>query len=396
MNKELLFNTFLQNNSLKSLTSLVSADTDCPVIITDNAFHIVACAGEEKLEDPELRLAVSHSELPLPMCAVIQQGLQREDPVSFNVSKHRCTAKNLSSDGVQLGFMLYFSLQSAQLEDGALGFAEKLIAKQFFAELNSSGSPGDTAFQILTELLDGKYNDKQIFEKRTAGTFLAHFSPERFVLIRRDETALDFESTPRLTEIMQKRFSASHPFLYSGEVIAFIHKDHDIDDLGAFSKDYGLKAVISPVIGCLYDLKKCYTLAGSVMKYLTDKNSGFSIAYADDYTALVRIMAENKDFSITHEGIKRLFLYDKNEKSELCLTLFTYLVCRRSVIDTAGRLFTHRNTVLYRMRKIRDEFLNDMCSPAELTDCFFSLCCALILLGHDELFIFKSDDRRGE
>ena len=61
MNKELLFNTFLQNNSLKSLTSLVSADTDCPVIITDNAFHIVACAGEEKLEDPELRLAVSHS-----------------------------------------------------------------------------------------------------------------------------------------------------------------------------------------------------------------------------------------------------------------------------------------------------------------------------------------------
>ena len=201
----------------------------------------------EKLDDPELRLAVSHSELPLPMCAVIQQGLQREDPVSFNVSKHRCTAKNLSSDGVQLGFMLYFPLQSAQLEDGTLGFAEKLIAKQFFAELNSSGSPGDTAFQILTELLDGKYNDKQIFEKRTAGTFLAHFSPERFVLIRRDETALDFESTPRLTEIM--RASARAIRFCIREVIAFIHKDHDIDDLGAFSKDYGLKAVISPVIG---------------------------------------------------------------------------------------------------------------------------------------------------
>ena len=391
MNKELLFDTFLQNNSLKSLTAFVSVNTNCPVIITDNAFHIVACAGEEMLSDEKLRLCVSHSELPLTICALIQQSLDKSIPVSFNVTGHRCVAKELSSDGVGLGFILYFPLQSAQLKDGDLAFAEKLIAKQFFAELNSSGSPGDTAFQILTELLDGKYTDKQLFEKRAAGTFLAHFSPERFVLIRRDEKDFDSEKAPNITEIMQRRFSASHPFLYSGEIIAFIHKDHDIDDLCVFSKDYHLKTVISPVIDCIYDIKKGYALARSVMKYLTDKNEDFSVAYADDYTTLVRIMAENDRLSITHEGIRKLFLHDQSEKSELCLTLFTYLVCRRSVIDTANRLFTHRNTVLYRMRKIRDEFLDESCSPADFSDCFFSLCCALVRLGHDELFIRKRE-----
>ena len=42
MFKDDLLNSFLQNNSLSSLTETVSILLKCPVIIVDEAFHIAA------------------------------------------------------------------------------------------------------------------------------------------------------------------------------------------------------------------------------------------------------------------------------------------------------------------------------------------------------------------
>ena len=39
-----------------------------------------------------------------------------------------------------------------------------------------------------------------------------------------------------------------------------------------------------------------------------------------------------------------------------CVQLSYYLTCRCSLKDTCEALFTHRNTVLYRIRKMREDF----------------------------------------
>ena len=77
-------------------------------------------------------------------------------------------------------------------------------------------------------------------------------------------------------------------------------------------------------------------------------------------------------------------------KAELCLTLYTYLTCGHSLLRTCDKLFTHRNTVQYRIRKIREEFGLDTEDPDRQLGFLLSLALALLRLGHEELFIAGS------
>lgn len=47
-----------------------------------------------------------------------------------------------------------------------------------------------------------------------------------------------------------------------------------------------------------------------------------------------------------------LVQYDKNQRSQLCQTLYTYLMNNSSVKETAEALFTHYNTITYRLERI--------------------------------------------
>ena len=67
--------------------------------------------------------------------------------------------------------------------------------------------------------------------------------------------------------------------------------------------------------------------------------------------------------------------------------MYFYLVCHHPLIETCERQYAHRNTVLYRMKKMKEDF---GLSP-ELAENHISylISCALLLLkdGNDDLFI---------
>jgi len=55
--------------------------------------------------------------------------------------------------------------------------------------------------------------------------------------------------------------------------------------------------------------------------------------------------------------------YDRENSTQLVETLRMYLNCNGSVNETATRMYTHRNTINYRMRKVRELFPFDMDDP---------------------------------
>ena len=69
------------------------------------------------------------------------------------------------------------------------------------------------------------------------------------------------------------------------------------------------------------------------------------------------------------------------EGSLYCLTLYTYLCCHHSLQETCAQLFTHRNTVLYRIRKMKEEYGIPLEDPGQHAALLMS--SALMLLSHD-------------
>ena len=66
-----------------------------------------------------------------------------------------------------------------------------------------------------------------------------------------------------------------------------------------------------------------------------------------------------------HELLAPLVEYDRHKRSELVQTLEAYIGAGNSPSETATRLHLHRNTVLYRLRRIRELLGRDPDDPEE-------------------------------
>ncbi len=388
MNRNVLLRVFLQNNSLEALLEAVGLSLGLPVLVTDNAFHVVAAFAPEDFEDDGYRRALSHSELPLPLCRAVTEGLAASGASSVTVTEgtHTVRACELASGEAALGYLFCVLQGEAQLDGEEELFVRQLLAKQFFLERHAGGAPVDSAEEILVDLLDGRFENEERFRLRVGGSFLARFRPQRFALIDCFDAAAFRESGEHLRQTLRNRFSASHPFFYDGHLILFLHEDHDIRLLQGLTEEYRLQAVLSEPLPDLYALRRQYPLVRDVLEYVRAAENGPFLKQSDTYVLLMLLRFMEKLSDFPQREIGELYRYDRENGSELCRTLYEYLLCRHSLQRTCERLFTHRNTVQYRIVKIREEFGLDPDADGGLA-CLLSLAFALLRLGEEQCFL---------
>ncbi len=70
--------------------------------------------------------------------------------------------------------------------------------------------------------------------------------------------------------------------------------------------------------------------------------------------------------------------------------LYTYLCCHRSLDETCERLYTHRNTVLDRIRKIKEDFWINLDTPEKHLKYLLSAAVILVKNGETEMFVTDS------
>ena len=388
MNKTAVLNTFLQNNSLDMLLEAVSVQFGFPVIVTDNAFHIVSSFAAKGFDDAEYRTAISHSELPLSACGAITKALDdtESERVFTETNGKKVGVSVLKSGGIALGYIIYILFEVDEPNESDCIFCESLIAKQFYTDKRTNAAAFDTAEEIFIDLLDGKFSSEEVFRLKAAGTFLSSFNPERVALIALSSNSSDRLKNEHLARSLSQNFHASHPLFYGGKLLLFLHEDHDVQTLRSFIGDYSLCAVLSEKLENLYSLKDTFSKLCDVLDYLKEKQPPF-LEKSGDYKLLMLLKKCEQEFGFTNEKIKSVFEYDQKNKTELCLTLYTYLTCHHSLQETCERLFTHRNTVQYRIRKLRDDFEIETDEPDEELSLLLSLSAALIKLGNEEIFI---------
>ena len=385
MDKEALLDLFLQSNSLNALVEATGMTFGCPVLVVDNAFHIVSAYAAADFDDPDYRRAVSHSELPLALCAAIGERLRTDDAphVTLDVAGRSCRVATLRCAEVALGYILYLPEADVQPSERDCLFAEQLLAKQFYLERHA-GEHADTAEDILGELLDGRFSSEETFRLTAAGTYLAHFHPVRCALI--DGDIPPGERVDRLRRELAGHFPASHPIFYDGCVLVFLHEDHDLRPLYALAKAQRLRVMVSGRLESLYALPRVYHTARAALQYRATQSETAFVAYSDDYALLVLLREVEARSGFGDDAIDALYRRDCDEGSALCLTLYTYLICHHSLGATGARLFTHRNTVQYRLRLIREEFGIDPDDPDRYLQRLLALALALLRLGQETLF----------
>ena len=109
-------------------------------------------------------------------------------------------------------------------------------------------------------------------------------------------------------------------------------------------------------------------------------------------TSLLLKSLEGRSDLIAKE-IHRLAAYDKEKDTQYCETLYRYLTCCRSLKKTCDALFAHRNTVLYRIRRIRDDFNIPLDDPAVHADLLLGSSLLLFEEKGPDFFINIKNNR---
>ena len=386
-------NDFFRTDSLNQLTSDAAALFDCPVMVVDDSFHAVSWYMPTGFQDRPFQGSVDRGELTYEASSLLSNSAplaqQGELYVELADSPWQRRFSPLIASGIRVGYLVLVDIHGTlrQVERRDFTVVESVLAKQLFFESNRSGLMFNTAEEVLLHLLEGKFATEALFRLQASSTWLADFRPERLALIN-----LGLYHNLHLAEDALKgeltyAFYASHPFLYNGEVLLFLNRDHDLSAFAPLVERYRLRVVISDPLDSLYALPQVYAAAHEMMDYLLLRSSHPFCARAEQLHALMmlRHLQDRPDW-IAPE-VRALARHDAAEHSQYCQTLLTYLLCHHSLQETCQRLYTHRNTVLYRIRRLKEDFGIPLDDPDRHMELLLSVSLVLLAQHQDNLFV---------
>lgn len=215
--------------------------------------------------------------------------------------------------------------------------------------------------------------------------------------INKDKTAVlrvfatVYTGKDTLKDELTYRFYASHPFLYKGDVLLFLHKGYNIADFDALVSEFHLKVAISDPIGALFDLPALYRPAREALDLMTETSfhSG-SVFQVSQLKPLLLLSSLQTRSDLVSERIRFLSVCDREKGSQYCETLYHYLSSGRSLKETCAALFTHRNTILYRIHKMRDEYGVPLDDPSAHLELLLGVSLALFRTKGADFFLKKA------
>ena len=379
-----LITEFFEQDDLQQLALDVGIFLDCPLLVLDDAYRVVAHFCPVGFSDPLFRGAVSQGVITYESSSVISrsQALHEgcADMIKLGESPFRRRFAPLICTGVRLGYLICVDTDGHLTKISAEIWRQidLILAKQLYIETSRQDKPFETTEDILMHLLDGGFPSASYYRLQTVGTYLADFHPSAFALMDLTAYHSQYPGVHHLKEEIDERYPDSHSFLYKSDIFLFLHRDSDVDILIELAKEFDLKVIVSEEIRDLYDLPLLYRAAHDALRMIAGSDyHGENVCYvAQLRTPLLLKNLDSRDDLISPE-LRVLAEHDRKKGTQYCETLYLYLIYSRSLKKTCDALFTHRNTVLYRIERIRDDFLIPLDDPERHAELLFGVATLL-------------------
>ena len=125
----------------------------------------------------------------------------------------------------------------------------------------------------------------------------------------------------------------------------------------ALAEEFHLKVLISEPLDELFDLPKLYPTAREALELMRDERfHGERVCSAAQLRIPLLLKNLEGRGGLISVELRRLAAHDREKNTQYCETLYYYLICCRSLKKTCDALYTHRNTVLYRIRRLQEDF----------------------------------------
>ena len=391
---ETLLEQFFVQDDLGKLTVSTGELLGCPLLVLDDTFHVAAHYLPLGFSDALFETAVRRGEISYEAGAIISENAMLTagwaDYVQLADSPYRRRFAPLVSAGVRLGCLICVDTDGhlEKIPPQTWELVEHILSKQMFVEASHQDKLFETAEDILMHLLDGGFSSAAHFQLQASGTYLADFHPRAFALIDLETYHSAYMGKRHLKEELEAQIPDSHPFLYKGDVFLFLHRERDGDIFSELAEEFQLKILISAPIDDLFTLPQLYRTAREALELMKDARfHGEAVCSAQQLrTPLLLKNLEGRGDLVSPE-LRRLAVHDREKGTQYCETLYHYLTCCHSLIKTSNALYTHRNTVLYRIRRLQEDFLIPLEDPSLHADLLLGVSLILFESKGPDFFL---------
>jgi len=391
---ETLLEQFFAQDDLGKLTVSTGELLGCPLLVLDDTFHVAAHYLPLGFSDALFETAVRRGEISYEAGAIISENAMLTagwaDYVQLADSPYRRRFAPLVSAGVRLGCLICVDTDGhlEKIPPQTWELVEHILSKQMFVEASHQDKLFETAEDILMHLLDGGFSSAAHFQLQASGTYLADFHPRAFALIDLETYHSAYMGKRHLKEELEAQIPDSHPFLYKGDVFLFLHREGDGDIFSELAEEFQLKILISAPIDDLFTLPQLYRTAREALELMKDARfHGESVCSAQQLrTPLLLKNLEGRGDLVSPE-LRRLAVHDREKGTQYCETLYHYLTCCHSLIKTSNALYTHRNTVLYRIRRLQEDFAIPLEEPSQHADLLLGVSLILFDTKGPDFFL---------
>lgn len=394
MDLQTFLNDFMNKDDLDLLVQDASGLFECPAMVVDMAFHVIAWHCEPDFDDVPFRKSIQLGSLTYEAGSLLAGADAQARLVSPQDSPFKRRFSLLMTGGAPVGYLILVDVGSRlEHEDGRVFSAvESALAKQLMLESSRGSSVRSAEESVLQHLLEGRFTDESLFQLQADAAGLKYMAPRRIALVNLELYRSTNWSENALRSTILDVFPMSRPLVHDGSVVFFLNSDPDMGLFRSLSDQFSLRVVISAPIGRLFRLPEVYDATRALMIALLPKLSHPFAVMAEPYQALMmlRQLGQNRDLMMS--SVRALGQRDMEDDTLYCLTLYTYLCCHRSLQETCARLFTHRNTVLYRIKKLKEEYDIPVDDPDQHLALLVSAAMMLVELGREDVFMPRSSD----
>ena len=388
-----MMEAFLADSTLKNTLDRAAVLIGNPLMAVDNSYRVVGTSAEQTVEDLQwmdsIRKGVCSYEFISQFNRVseIETLKEGDTPVVAGClvsPMRRCICK-LYVDKKPVGYLLSiesehpFSEVSVELLDVAGRFVSKALAMQ---ALEMNRDIIHTAWDAVINAIEGVPGSDASLEAHLKRAGLRSGSRYHLMLIALRKYKTGEDPIESIYQQVRTIFPLCVFSYYKQDAVVIVDYDGSTDALYRLLDDHreglvsrGLHVTISDPFHRFGDVRRCYCQARRAQQIL-ESTGGSQVICAYEQVRIPDMLLtpmETKEAPLfIREKELALYQYDQANGTEYFRTLYSYILHSRRLQDVSDELHIHKNTVNYRVKRVKELFDLDLDDAAVRLGLFLS------------------------
>lgn len=380
---------FLHTNDLQALAQVASDVLGNPILVTDSSYNILAHSRHRDLDDDIWKTGWQRGYLTFEFIAQLkgegssgfEDDATRTSIIVPNISEHRRFVHKLSMQSLFLGYLIVLEAFQPfeRVDQKRYGIVRDFLAKQVgFAAPHGAPIQSGREINLLASLLNGGIVSTAMFRELARGTELAKARSNVLLAI---DLRLHRISTSTVQDGLRQQLNATFPhcyaFMQEDMLLALFRAPVATAELERYLKGNDLVGGLSDTFGDLLEITWHYQQARAAVFFGQLHEDAGPLFHYGSYRIdhLFSMLPPDHLADFIEPGIRELARAHDEASTMLFETLSAYVATGCSASATAQRLCVHRNTITYRLDRLRELYGID-CSTNALERYGFS--CHLV------------------